>query len=136
MSRLEEAGLAPTFNDPEIDKHTLQETTSKTGEVLTNESGGESVPSSEVSSVPDVSETAESREIEEEPRLHGKSVVVTGTFEDYSREELEELVIRNGGQIRKSVSPFIAISLYQFSRPYDRKWCEGLSLTHLCFTIR
>lgn len=103
MSRLEEAGLAPTFKDPEIDKHTLQETTSKTGELLTNESGGDSVPSP----APDVLGTAESREIVEEPRLEGKSVVVTGVFEDYSREELEQLVIRNGGQIRKSVSPFI-----------------------------
>ncbi len=36
--------------------------------------------------------------------LHGKSFCVTGSFESISREEIHEIVEKNGGEIRSSVS--------------------------------
>lgn len=118
MSRIKEAGFAPTFNDPEIEKHALSSSalqkttsksrTSKTGKLLSKESEVESASSSLL--IEDVLETEEPREIVEEPPLQGKNVVITGEFENYSREELEQLVILNGGQIRKSVSSFFHLN--------------------------
>jgi DNA ligase (NAD+) len=36
--------------------------------------------------------------------LEGKVVVVSGTFETFSRDELKELIERNGGKVGSSVS--------------------------------
>lgn len=116
VSRIKEAGFAPTFNDPEIEKQTtssassdsaLQKTTSKAPrakKLLSKNSEVKPVPLSEDSRSLPPGETSETEEIADQPRLQGKYVVITGVFEDYSREELEKLVILSGGQIRKSVS--------------------------------
>jgi len=134
VSRIKEAGFAPTFNDPEIEKHApvtalsssaLQQTTSKsrtskTGKLLSKESEVESVSSS--LPIGDMLETEEHREIVEEPPMQGKNVVITGEFEDYSREELEQLVIRNGGQIRKSVRSLL---------PPDSSSYSGFSISYI-----
>ena len=135
LSRIKEAGFAPTFKDPEIEKQakisTLSDSVpkktiskaSRAKKVLSKESEVEFVPSSEDSrrySPPERSEMERTGEIVEQSRLQGKNVVITGEFEDYSREELEQLVILNGGQIRKSVSSFFhhkSCSYYAFSVP-------------------
>ena len=132
VGRIKEAGFAPTFNDPEIEKQTtisassdsaLQKTTSKTPrakKVLSKNSEVKPVPLSEDSRSLPPGETSETEEIADQPRLQGKNVVITGVFEDCSREELEKLVILNGGQIRKSVSAFFhynSFSYYAFSLP-------------------
>ena len=36
--------------------------------------------------------------------LEGKSFVISGTFENYSREELQEIILKNGGRILSGVS--------------------------------
>lgn len=119
LSRIKEAGFAPTLNDPEIEKQATisslsnsapQKTISKAlkaKKVPSKNKEVKSTLSSEDSgSLPpgESSEVDETEEIVEQPRLQGKNVVITGEFEDYSREELQQLVTLNGGQIRKSVS--------------------------------
>lgn len=41
---------------------------------------------------------------EEERLLEGKSIVISGTFEQHSREEYEQIVLRNGGKKASSIS--------------------------------
>ncbi len=36
--------------------------------------------------------------------MEGKTFVVTGTLQKYSRDEIEELIVRHGGQASSSVS--------------------------------
>ncbi len=42
--------------------------------------------------------------IQESDSLQGKSFLVTGTLENYSRKEIQELILANGGKILSSVS--------------------------------
>ena len=37
-------------------------------------------------------------------RLEGKSFVISGTFENYERDQLKEMVLANGGRILSGVS--------------------------------
>ncbi len=46
--------------------------------------------------------TAEEKKVNEE--INGKTFVLTGTLEKYSREEAAELIIENGGKVTSSVS--------------------------------
>lgn len=43
--------------------------------------------------------------IEHDKRFEGKTFVITGTFDAYSREELKSIVLRKGGKVSSSVSP-------------------------------
>jgi DNA ligase (NAD+) len=36
--------------------------------------------------------------------LNGKSFVISGVFENYEREQLQEIVVKNGGRILSGVS--------------------------------
>jgi DNA ligase (NAD+) len=48
---------------------------------------------------------SESKEPEKESDvLEGKSFVISGTFENYSRDELQEIILKNGGRILSGVS--------------------------------
>jgi len=40
----------------------------------------------------------------ESDALGGKSFVISGTFSDYSREELQEIILKNGGRLLSGVS--------------------------------
>ncbi len=37
-------------------------------------------------------------------KLEGKTIVVTGSFDNYSRKDMEELIVSNGGKATGSVS--------------------------------
>ena len=139
VSRIKESGFAPTFKDPEIEKQTiinassdsaLQKKTSKTPRAKKLPSKKSEVKSEPPMEDPQNSPPEESSEMEgteeivEQPPLQGKNVVITGEFENYSREELEQLVILNGGQIRKSVSFSLHNSCWYYAS-------LGLNYAHL-----
>ncbi|XP_024361736.1 uncharacterized protein [Physcomitrium patens] len=91
VSSIKEAGFSPTFNDPEIENHAA-------GNALSDSA------SQTTTSKVRTTDSEESKGNVETPRLQGKNVVVTGEFEEYSREQIEQLVVLNGGQLRKSVN--------------------------------
>jgi len=39
-----------------------------------------------------------------DPAFEGKTFVITGSFNDYSREELKQIVLRKGGKVSSSVT--------------------------------
>src|SRR5206468_12827064 len=51
-----------------------------------------------------LTEERKAAQAETEGKLAGKTVVVTGTLEGFSREEVEELIHRSGGKASASVS--------------------------------
>ncbi len=46
-------------------------------------------------------------------KLAGKTIVVTGSFDNYSRKDMEELIVSNGGKATGSVSKKRLIILLQ-----------------------
>lgn len=44
-------------------------------------------------------------------KLEGKTIVVTGSFDNYSRKDMEELIVSNGGKATGSVSKKLIILL-------------------------
>lgn len=112
VKRIEEADFAPTTKNPEIENFKRvdassippQETqkiskkrTQKIGKGTEAESEGVLDASSNDTLGVNIMEATEIS------TLQGKNVVITGEFENFSRKELEQLVQKNGGQVRKSV---------------------------------
>lgn len=46
-------------------------------------------------------------------KLAGKTIVVTGSFDNYSRKDMEELIVYNGGKATGSVSKRLIILLQE-----------------------
>lgn len=115
MSSIKEAGFSPTFNDPEIENHAA-------GNALSDSA------SQTTTSKVRTTDSEESKGNVETPRLQGKNVVVTGEFEEYSREQIEQLVVLNGGQLRKSVS-------FSYTRILFLFWYHCTSIIDTCSEV-
>ncbi|CAM6040821.1 unnamed protein product [Sphagnum compactum] len=100
VNKLQEAGFSPSIRNPEIEKFTNKDITLIP--VPTMETEERVHRSNEDSSETDSLHS--STESDVESKLQGKVVVITGEFKEFSREELEQLVQANGGQVRKSVT--------------------------------
>ncbi len=52
----------------------------------------------------EVDSSQNSQETLSDSKIRGKSFCVTGSFDSYSRDQIHEMIEKNGGEVRTSVS--------------------------------